>query len=565
MALVRAVDRNRALGLSAAIVALVHAVNMTGFPYYENDEGTYLSQAWSVLHLGRLAPYTYWYDHPPLGWIQIGPLVELFRVVSPTYLGAGRFVMFLLAVASAVLVYLSTIRLTRSRVAALVATLVFGLSPFAVMFHRRVLLDNIATFWVLVALVIALRTDKTLTSTWASAAAMAAAVLSKEVVVFFFPAVLYAALLGVDRRRRRMFLSNWLGMFAIVGSLYPLYALLKGEFFPAGSVFGGRTPHVSLLGTLAFQAGRTGGCGDAINGVLDCVWQQDPLLMVAAAVGLGVALFEVWEDAHARLMALLVVPFLTFLLRGGLVLDWYFVPLIPMVAIALAWAGCEVLGAAGRALRRSLLARESWGAFPDRLRRHDLPALPGRLMLSLRHRMAARLLVGRRLRHASLSIVLPLVVVVVGVGPAFEAVAAASSRAAAHLAAAYSGSYRSLLSEGATRSQLQALGWIRENLSAGSTIVVDNYLWADLASDGVAHEAHYYWKVEKDPEIRMGVLSDDWRSVDYVVVTETLASDVRTDEFPFLRAVLQHGRPIVSFRGGGSFVEIVEIVDDMDG
>ncbi len=568
-AFVGTVARHRAIWFAGAMVALVHATNMTGYPYYENDEGTYLSQAWSVLHLGRLTPYTYWYDHPPLGWIQIGPPVEFLKVFSPTYLGAGRFVMLLLAVASAVLVYMLANRLSGSRVAALVATLIFGLSPFAVMFHRRILLDNIATFWVLVALVIALRRDKTLMSTWVSAAAMAVAVLSKEVVVFFFPAVLYAALLEVDRRRRRMFLSNWIGMFLIVGSLYPLYALLKGEFFPAGSVFGGQAPHVSLLGTLAFQAGRTGGCGDAINGVLDCVWQQDPLLMLGAAGGLGVALFRVWADPLARLVTLLVVPFLMFLLRGALVLDWYFVPLIPMVAISLAWAGWSVCGAIGHGLGRPLLARGGWGDFPDRLRRHDPLALPGRLMLSVRHRVAHRLVAGRRLRHASLSVALPLVVLALGVGPSgvapsVGAFSAASSRALAELAATYGESYRTLLSEDATGPQLQALDWIRENLPAGSTIVVDNYLWVDLAADGVEHEAHYYWKVEKDPEVRTGVLADDWRSVDYVVATETLLFDVRTNEFPFLREILRHGRTVVSFRGEGSSVSIVEIVGDLD-
>src|SRR5690348_6705774 len=60
-----------------AVTAIVHAWNMFEFPYYEDDEGTYLAQAWSVLHLGQLAPYTYWYDHPPLGWIQLG-LLSLF-------------------------------------------------------------------------------------------------------------------------------------------------------------------------------------------------------------------------------------------------------------------------------------------------------------------------------------------------------------------------------------------------------------------------------------------------------------------------------------------------------
>ena len=59
------------------VAAVAHAWNMFEFPYYESDEGTYLAQAWSVFHLGQLAPYTYWYDHPPLGWLVIARLLDV--------------------------------------------------------------------------------------------------------------------------------------------------------------------------------------------------------------------------------------------------------------------------------------------------------------------------------------------------------------------------------------------------------------------------------------------------------------------------------------------------------
>ena len=34
------------------VAILAHGVNMFGFPYYESDEGTYISQAWAVASLG---------------------------------------------------------------------------------------------------------------------------------------------------------------------------------------------------------------------------------------------------------------------------------------------------------------------------------------------------------------------------------------------------------------------------------------------------------------------------------------------------------------------------------
>src|SRR5262249_54139544 len=42
------------------IAVLAQGINMFHYPYYEDDEGTYISQAWAVVHLGRLAYYTYW-------------------------------------------------------------------------------------------------------------------------------------------------------------------------------------------------------------------------------------------------------------------------------------------------------------------------------------------------------------------------------------------------------------------------------------------------------------------------------------------------------------------------
>src|SRR3989344_6586487 len=73
--------RNKGLIIIIVILLIVsifpHAINMFHFPYYENDEGTYMSQAWSLLKFGKLAPYTYWYDHAPLGWVFIAIWVKL--------------------------------------------------------------------------------------------------------------------------------------------------------------------------------------------------------------------------------------------------------------------------------------------------------------------------------------------------------------------------------------------------------------------------------------------------------------------------------------------------------
>ncbi len=48
-----------AVVLLVVVAGVAHGLNMGNFPYYEDDEGTYVSQAWSVIREGQLAPYYY--------------------------------------------------------------------------------------------------------------------------------------------------------------------------------------------------------------------------------------------------------------------------------------------------------------------------------------------------------------------------------------------------------------------------------------------------------------------------------------------------------------------------
>src|SRR5262245_20981976 len=85
------------------IAFLAHGFNMFNLPAftYNGDEGIYTGQALAVLRDGRLAPYTYWYDHAPAGWI----LLAAWMAVSggPLAFGSpidsGRVLMLLLHLA----------------------------------------------------------------------------------------------------------------------------------------------------------------------------------------------------------------------------------------------------------------------------------------------------------------------------------------------------------------------------------------------------------------------------------------------------------------------------------
>src|SRR5579863_2738571 len=128
-----------------AIAGVAHAWNMFHFPYFENDEATYVSQAWSFIHSGKLTPYTYYYDHAPLGWIFLG--LWFFITGGLTTFGqnpiiSGRIFIFVLHMFSVIFLYIITKRVTRQKLAASLAVIVFSLSPLELYFGRRVLLDN---------------------------------------------------------------------------------------------------------------------------------------------------------------------------------------------------------------------------------------------------------------------------------------------------------------------------------------------------------------------------------------------------------------------------------------
>ena len=132
------------------------AVNLTGAPQRIDDEGTYVAQAYALLQYGELAHYTYWYDHPPLGWIQLAGwfLLTGGPDSASSAVAAGRGFMVVVAMITAALLWTLARRLGLSLAAATAAVAVFALSPLAVDLGRTVYLDNIATAWLLAALVL---------------------------------------------------------------------------------------------------------------------------------------------------------------------------------------------------------------------------------------------------------------------------------------------------------------------------------------------------------------------------------------------------------------------------
>jgi endo-1,4-beta-D-glucanase Y len=504
-----------AVGLVTILVlaALAHGINMGNFPYYENDEGIYVSQAWAVVNQGALAPYTYFYDHAPAGWIQMAAwsLVSGGFYALGTSIETGRGFMLVIQVVSAGLVYLIARRLTGSVALALAATAAYALSAYGIYYHRRVLLDNLATVWLLASLALLLRPKLSLSSVWLAAGALGISILSKELTVFAVPAMGLLVFVRVGPQLRLIATTSWFVLVGAIVSAYVLMAALKGELFPAVTQAGEQAAHVSLLETLAEQAAR-GRDGGILEGGSQ-FWQvaagwaaQEPLLIVGgtAAAILSVLLMRWRPEAGAA--GLVSLSLWLFIGRGGVVLPFYAVPLLPLLAVNLV-AAVDAVRVGFRWLARRLVRR---------------PAIPERgLVLAGAVALVAAILPGYTAAEGGFARD-PLVL-----WRGTEAIA-----------------------------QREALTWVRDHLPSNAAIVIDRYLWTDLQAPTGRDEpafvlAHDYRKIDADPYIRRNVFEENWRNFDYLVFSGQLVHDVEADNLEFLRSILEHSTPVATFDTGG--------------
>ncbi|GAA2432768.1 ArnT family glycosyltransferase [Streptomyces macrosporus] len=493
-----------------ALVTVVQAWNLGAFPGVGDDEGTYLAQAWAVRTGEGLAHYTYWYDHPPVGWLHLAALSWLPELLLPDLasVAAGRVVMLVPTAVSCLLVAALCRRMGMRRWTAALALLLFGLSPLSITMHRQVYLDNIAVPWMLAAFVLALSPRRHLWHHIAAGVCASVSVLSKETMVLVLPALLYALYQGSDRTTRAFSFAGTITAFALTVVVYPLYALLRGELLPGEG-------HVSLWDGIAFQLADRAGSG--------AMWQEgtgsrqaleqwlaaDPVLPVAgcAAAVLALAVRRVRPAAVAVLLLVAVA-----LRPDGYLPQMYVIQLLPFLAVCLA-------GVADAATR--LTARTAAGARPA-------------------PRLAAALAV-----------------------PALVAVGCALLVAPRW----YDGDRTATTARGNSAYE-QAARWLRTSLPgdtpaerARQRIVVDDTLWLDAVRGGAEPGlgAIWFYKVDLDPAVTRA-LPRGHRDLDYIVSSPIVRTD--RNHLPIVRAALRDSTVVEVFGSGDDRIEIRRIGDD---
>ncbi len=495
-----------ALTALLALTAVVRAVNLGGYPAPVDDEGTYMAEAWSVQVHHALTPYTYWYDHPPLGWIQIAGwtwLTDGFRA-SALAVDSGRSLMVLLSVVTGALVFVVARRLGCARVWAAVAVGLLALSPLALTYQRMVYLDNLAVPWLLAAFALALSPARKLWAFAASGACLAVAVLSKETVLIFAPALVWQAWQRSDRSTRAFCVTAQLAVFAVILSLYPLLALLKGELVPGPG-------HVSLLGAVGFQLSGRQSSGSpfdpaSASHALVAGWLGlDAWLPAAAVAGLAVTL---WARRLRPVGVALLIGLVT-VLRGGYLPVPYVVTVLPFCALVVAGAA-DVL----------------WrGARPGRRPSRRLPRLAARALL-----------------------VAGAAVLVAGASPAW----------AAGLGTAFTAHD--------DRPLQQSESWVEHHVGHRQRLLVDDTMWVDLTDHGFDSPLGVVWFYKLgyvnnlDPSVARR-LPGGWRDFDYVIDTPSMrgALSAADGQLRQVTQALDHSVTVAAFGRGDQRIMIRRI------
>jgi hypothetical protein len=483
------------VALLLMVLGFIHADGMGRFPARFDDEGTYMAQAWAVAERFDLSHYTYWYDHPPLGWILLAFFVLLTGGLgrAPFGVAAGREMMLLTHLAGIVALYVLARRLGMRRVLAAAAVALYGLSPLGVFYHRLVLLDNIAIPMVLAAWALMRSRRTSLAAHTAGAGLFAAAILVKETMLLLLPALAYEFWRHTDPRNRRFSLALGITTFAGLASLYPLFAALKGELLPGPD-------RVSLLGSALWQLGGRQGSGSIFDpaapahAVVSGWLGLDAWLPVAGVLAGLVALFIPRLRAVGGTLVLLVV----MLLRPGYLPVMFVVQALPLLALS-------VVGVVDEAIA---------GVAPFRA--------------------------GSRLRST--------MQVTVTVAACALLVAAGSAQ--------YGAGVERARRQDADRPFREAQQWLEQNVESDTAVIADHSLWLDMVLDGHPPDnVIWYYKLDTDPGIDLP--EGGWRGFDLIVTTEVIRTT--NYELPQIEQALENSMPVVSFGEGESRVEIRRI------
>lgn len=500
------------LGVVLALIAIQYGVNLGGYPEFINDdEGTYFAQAWTVANRGIMAPYTYWYDHPPVGWIQMAALIKPIQWVWDTdgfpIETVGRGMMCLFAVVSAAMIYKIARNLGLPKSVALMAPLLWGLSPITIFYGRQIFLDNISMAWLLVCFALITGKPK-LHYHVAGGAAFGIAVLSKETAAVALPAILIALWTFTWARTRSFSFVGLLGTGTLFVSGWVLYAMIKDELFPG-------LGHVSLWQAIVWQLYGRGGAGfmftngSGANNILKEWLGHDPYMLVAGMLLSIVGLFF----RQVRAIALVPVLYLLVALRGGYIPAMYIITPLPFFALAIVYDAWKL-----------------WHAFDSK----------GRGVIKWPIRSGVTFLV---------------VMSLVAITPTWSAES------------------RNALTENQNVAYQEALAYVDANLPRHTTVLTDDNVWNDMVKMGWSADGWtgplWHFKLDRDPVAQEADLPGGWKDVDYILLGRAMevfvGGEILSEKnSPLAYAALSHSELVKAWGPVGLQIRLLKVDPKMD-
>ncbi|MFC1414120.1 ArnT family glycosyltransferase [Streptacidiphilus sp. N1-12] len=452
--------------LLTAVAGWVHANGMYDSPSRFDDEGSYTAYAWAVQYKHVLGHYTYWYAHPPLGWIQIAVWNTLTNgfAHAPYAVAAARNFMLVCKLVSIPLMYGLAARMGFTRLGRVIAIALFAFSPLAVYFTRAALLDNIVTPWLLASFFFAASPRRSIRGATASAVCLAVAVLSKETALLYLPAVVVMLWQHTDKRNRRFQLGLFGAWFTMLCTAYPLYALLHNELLIGPG-------HVSLEWAVKWQLFNRTGSGSifdphSLAHTVIRSWMDQDAWLPKLTLALVVPALAI---RRTRALALAFAIQVVQLLRGGYLPYPYVIAMIPFAALTVAGT-VDWVWQLGRDGMLTRLKPRKW----PRARRWTWSAL-------------------------------------------VLAVVAAMTVTIGH---AWSYPLRDLRTQDRDAGSAAALAWVEANVPHSAYVVVDDAFWVDLVRDGFP-QSHVIWftKLDVDPAVRVPG-HPQWTGIDYVLLDQ---------------------------------------------
>ncbi|GAA0741654.1 glycosyltransferase family 39 protein [Dactylosporangium roseum] len=498
------------------LIGLVsHGWNMFRYPLYLTDEGIYMEQAWSVLREAKLSPYTYFYDHAPMGWLAIAGWVSVLPGQFQAFgnaINTGRVLMLIVHVASVFLMFEIVRRFSGSKPAAFLSTVVFNLSPLGVYYQRQVLLDNLMMFWILLGLYLLARKDGRIVTAMGAGTCFGLSLVTKENALFILPGCAYLLHRTLKEQSNRRFgVSFW--WFAVLAPVtaYLLFAQIKNELFPQNFNFNleSATPgdHVSLLYTVWWQLHRNSntGTGLSFSYLLRESWLfKDRYILVAGVAVTALCLLAGRRNKRLRgpmlACALMALGYGFYLTRSAL-LDFYIAPMVPLFALNLGmffgWLTRRTKQAGAAVLVACLLV--------------PVLVMPGGFMVKYNTKGELE----------------------------------------------FSDAYRLPL----TRLQEQQVAWIKANVPTDARLIIDDDIWVALHDNNPPYRyAHSHYKATSDPDVRDKVFHMSWENIDYVVMSNKMRDALeRGGETWIIEAIDQHGQTVWEATRGDVSLSIIKI------